>query len=217
MTDDYGRQVRNQLAQAQAELAEARSWARHGYEIGQRHCGWTDHGVAPAWLTEGWPPHIDNCQHQAALAAAEARIAELTAVLQPTEDALTRVLRLAETLPTEVADRIRAAIDGPAEQSTCCVCGTTEHDGREFYENYQGKLFCPPCADGDRLCDCHQPPLRASQHHPDVKDQIRRQLAALQHQLALMDPDACPRECAEGHTYQQPCAIARPSNSGGPS
>jgi len=52
-----------------AELAEARSWARHGYEIGQRHCGWTDHGVAPAWLTEGWPPHIDGCQHQNELAA----------------------------------------------------------------------------------------------------------------------------------------------------
>ncbi|MGA5767430.1 hypothetical protein ACPC36_08100 [Streptomyces pseudogriseolus] len=46
-----------------AELDEARQWARHGYEIGQRHCGWSDHGVAPAWLTEGWPPHIDSCEH----------------------------------------------------------------------------------------------------------------------------------------------------------
>lgn len=44
-------------------LEEARSWARHGYEIGQKHCGWTDHGVAPDWLTEGWPPHIDSCEH----------------------------------------------------------------------------------------------------------------------------------------------------------
>lgn len=34
-------------------LDEARSWARHGYEIGQRSCTWTDHGVAPKWLTEG--------------------------------------------------------------------------------------------------------------------------------------------------------------------
>lgn len=42
---------------------EARSWARHGYEIGQKHCGWSDHGVAPDWLTEGWPPHIDSCEH----------------------------------------------------------------------------------------------------------------------------------------------------------
>lgn len=46
-------------------LAEARSWARHGYEIGQRHCGWSDHGVAPAWLTDGWPPHIEACEHAA--------------------------------------------------------------------------------------------------------------------------------------------------------
>ncbi|WUH94541.1 hypothetical protein OG900_33295 [Streptomyces sp. NBC_00433] len=45
------------------DLADARSWARHGYEIGQRHCGWSDHGVAPAWLTGGWPPHIDSCEH----------------------------------------------------------------------------------------------------------------------------------------------------------
>ena len=45
------------------ERVEARQWARHGYEIGQKHCGWTDHGVAPDWLTEGWPPHFDSCEH----------------------------------------------------------------------------------------------------------------------------------------------------------
>lgn len=50
-------------AQLRDERAEARQWARHGYEIGQRHCGWSDHGVAPAWLTEGWPPHFDSCEH----------------------------------------------------------------------------------------------------------------------------------------------------------
>lgn len=42
---------------------EARNWARHGYEIGQKHCGWTDHGVAPEWLTEGWPNSFDSCEH----------------------------------------------------------------------------------------------------------------------------------------------------------
>lgn len=46
-------------------LEEARNWARHGYEIGQRHCGWSDHGVAPAWLTEGWPRSFDSCEHSA--------------------------------------------------------------------------------------------------------------------------------------------------------
>lgn len=35
------------------ERDEARSWARHGYEIGQRSATWSDHGVAPTWLTEG--------------------------------------------------------------------------------------------------------------------------------------------------------------------
>ncbi|MEV0220914.1 hypothetical protein [Streptomyces sp. NPDC050704] len=50
-------------ATLQEQLAEARQWARHGYEIGQRHCSWSDHGVAPAWLTEGWPHHFDSCEH----------------------------------------------------------------------------------------------------------------------------------------------------------
>ena len=45
------------------QLEEARTWARHGYEIGQRHCSWSDHGVAPEWLTEGWPPHFDSCEY----------------------------------------------------------------------------------------------------------------------------------------------------------
>jgi hypothetical protein len=69
--------IRNTAAEFRAELIrsenarehlrqdrdEARSWARHGYEIGQKHCGWTDHGVAPGWLTDGWPPHFDSCEH----------------------------------------------------------------------------------------------------------------------------------------------------------
>ncbi|MDF2708155.1 MAG: hypothetical protein K0R62_3807 [Nonomuraea muscovyensis] len=41
-----------------AALEEARGWARHGYEIGQRSCTWSDHGVAPAWLTDDWPVHF---------------------------------------------------------------------------------------------------------------------------------------------------------------
>lgn len=51
------------VGSARQALDEARNWARHGYEIGQRHCGWTDHGVAPEWLTEGWPPSFDSCEH----------------------------------------------------------------------------------------------------------------------------------------------------------
>lgn len=40
------------------ERDEARSWARHGYEIGQKSLLWSDYGVAPQWLTEGWPNHF---------------------------------------------------------------------------------------------------------------------------------------------------------------
>lgn len=43
------------------QLTEARAWARHGYEIGQRHCCWSDYGVAPQWLTDGWPVHFESC------------------------------------------------------------------------------------------------------------------------------------------------------------
>lgn len=43
------------------QLREARLWARHGYEIAQRSCTWSDHGVAPSWLTEGIPaPSADR-------------------------------------------------------------------------------------------------------------------------------------------------------------
>ena len=49
------------LMKLREDLDEARRWARHGYEIGQKHCGWSDHGVAPGWLTEGWPRHFGTC------------------------------------------------------------------------------------------------------------------------------------------------------------
>lgn len=44
------------------KLKEARHWARHGYEIGQRSCTWADHGVAPEWLTEGHRPEALRSQ-----------------------------------------------------------------------------------------------------------------------------------------------------------
>jgi hypothetical protein len=36
------------------ELDEARMWAKHGYEIGQRSATWSDHGVAPRWLIDSY-------------------------------------------------------------------------------------------------------------------------------------------------------------------
>lgn len=50
----HGKQARVEWApDLEAQLAEARMWARHGYELGQRSNAWSDHGVAPTWLTEG--------------------------------------------------------------------------------------------------------------------------------------------------------------------
>lgn len=60
---DEGREATKAEAASDEDLNEARMWARHGYEIGQRHCSWSDHGVAPAWLTNGWPMSFDSCEH----------------------------------------------------------------------------------------------------------------------------------------------------------
>jgi hypothetical protein len=59
-------------ASLEEKLAEARMWARHGYEIGQEHCCWTDYGTAPAWLTEGWPvSRFATCENTAVCSACE--------------------------------------------------------------------------------------------------------------------------------------------------
>ncbi|MEU5742021.1 hypothetical protein ABZ784_29020 [Streptomyces tendae] len=71
---------------------EARQWARHGYEIGQRRCGWSDHGVAPEWLTEGWPPHIDSCEHLKHAADLEEAEAVRKRVAKAQKEALTDAL-----------------------------------------------------------------------------------------------------------------------------
>jgi hypothetical protein len=86
--------VRNTAAEFRAELIrsenarehlrqdrdEARTWARHGYEIGQKHCGWTDHGVAPSWLTEGWRNSFDSCEHLKQAAELDEALARVRAV-----------------------------------------------------------------------------------------------------------------------------------------
>jgi hypothetical protein len=59
MPEDYlaaPADLRARIAELTAERDDARSWARHGYEIGQRTCTWADEGVAPKWLTEGHRP-----------------------------------------------------------------------------------------------------------------------------------------------------------------
>ncbi|MFK4869014.1 hypothetical protein ACI3K4_27750 [Streptomyces sp. CSMPJR101] len=75
-----------QLNQLKEQLEEARQWARHGYEIGQRHCGWSDHGVAPGWLTEGWPPHIGSCEHLEQMAAFDEALTRVRALCSPEHD-----------------------------------------------------------------------------------------------------------------------------------
>lgn len=54
-------------------LAEARSWAKHGYEIGQRSCTWSDQGVAPEWLTGSYRPSAEDAR----LDVLEARVRDV--------------------------------------------------------------------------------------------------------------------------------------------
>lgn len=54
-------------AELKEELENARMWARHGYEIAQRSCTWSDHGVAPRWLLEHWGVEAPVRLHEAPL------------------------------------------------------------------------------------------------------------------------------------------------------
>lgn len=104
--------ARAKLRHLVEQLDEARQWARHGYEIGQKHCSWSDHGVAPEWLTEGWPPHIDSCEHLQQAAEYDEALSRVRA----------EVARIHTITPTwgPVADLIDAALNGtqqPAEQA----------------------------------------------------------------------------------------------------
>jgi hypothetical protein len=91
--------------QAEAERDEARMWARHGYEIGQRHCGWTDHGVAPAWLTDGWPRAFDSCEYLQQLTEFDLALTRIRALAGLWQAAM----RPGEQHPAALA--IRAALD----------------------------------------------------------------------------------------------------------
>lgn len=106
----------DEAAGLQAERDEARQWARHGYEIGQRHCGWSDHGVAPAWLTEGWPPHIDSCEHLKQMTEFDMALTRVRAVVDswchephPSHD---------HVCPDDVRKAIHEAIYGSTDEET---------------------------------------------------------------------------------------------------
>ena len=101
----HGKFLGDQLRDSEEQLLEARQWARHGYEIGQRHCGWTDHGVAPAWLTEGWPPHIESCEHLQQAAEYDEKLTQVRALC----DDLRGV-----TGARYVADALDSILNGPA-------------------------------------------------------------------------------------------------------
>ncbi len=78
-----------------------------------------------------------------------------------------------DTLPVdEVHLRPHPRPAEPKPGPNCCICGTTEHGGGAFYENYRGRLFCWSCADGRQpacplggQCDGVDCPRRA-EHGP---------------------------------------------------
>jgi hypothetical protein len=106
-------QLRRLVAQLTEQRDEARMWARHGYEIGQRHCGWTDHGVAPAWLTDGWPVDLGSCETTARAEQAEARIAAVETVLH-------RYQGCASNTAAALRMEIREALASTTPCASCC-------------------------------------------------------------------------------------------------
>lgn len=105
------------------QLDEARMWARHGYEIGQRHCSWSDHGVAPHWLTEGWPRSFESCEHlqQAAeFDTALSRVRNLAEVWQDAPDPLARAM----------AADLKTTLRGPVPHDGPNVAEATADDRR---------------------------------------------------------------------------------------
>lgn len=190
----------NQRDDARDQLAEARSWARHGYEIGQRHCGWTDHGVAPAWLTEGWPPHIDNCQHLTELAEVrEERLkygTECNRLSRELEATHERARTLVRRLKDVKAERDTARAQVVAVRALAADMRT----------------WCSPHNIADHYADSIELAL-------DGQIDERQQITALvqlirdaKYRLAVLDPDRCPADCAEGHTYRAPCSSAYPAH-----
>lgn len=144
--------VRPPALTAMFELAER---ARQELQAGQRHL---EEAVYRRAVLAGLDVHWATCDvqevagHPDALARLAASPLYPPPVVQPAAaDLLRPGLPLVpdETLPPgEIHLRPHPRpVDG---QPMCCVCGTTEPGGRKFYENYQDRLFCWPCADGDR-------------------------------------------------------------------
>lgn len=140
------------LDQLYAELDEARQWARHGYEIGQRHCGWSDHGVAPAWLTEGWPPHIDSCEHLKQMAEFDMALARVRALADRLDEFAENALKTSDrNLYAALARDIRNhAAPAATEATSHDYCQNhTGHSGTKAPA--QCKFCAAPCT-----CHCHQ-------------------------------------------------------------
>lgn len=137
------------LAAAEQQTAEARTWARHGYEIGQRSCLWADHGVAPAWLTEGWPLHFEadplleeNLKLECALATAQ-EAAKVAA--DGLRDASATIGEL-----TDENARLRADVDRPAVQRLLAHM-RGEHQGDMWVEACQACMTIRIGDEADQL------------------------------------------------------------------
>lgn len=156
----YDEQVRHR----ERKLAEALREAENELAV-WRQRGRREERLLAAWKSARRRARLSHFHERAK--ASEARVAELTAVLRPTEEALTRVLRLAEVLPAETGALIRAAIDGksievrtvaddsfltdevklsvrcpggrPVETLVCNECGKVRHLGSTCEEAEAGR------------------------------------------------------------------------------
>lgn len=139
------------------DRAEARNWARHGYEIGQRHCGWSDHGVAPAWLTEGWPRSFGSCEHATQAAEYDTALTRVRGLADrpeavdpncPYSDDYLLGYRMAISTTKSVASNERVVIKDAEPDAVCSVCG----DEHAPYRDHRKQPFCAACVN----CTCRK-------------------------------------------------------------
>ncbi|MEU1506459.1 hypothetical protein [Kitasatospora sp. NPDC005748] len=192
-------QRRTQVAELVEQRDEARSWARHGYEIGQRHCGWTDHGVAPTWLTEGWPLRIEACEAATRAEQAEARIAAVRAVAGRDQDGL---------CCSHVTGDLRRLLGG-ATTSTAAAVSQAAHDCNVWEDDGEWNVSCPSCTAGvDNIGNEDDAQEWATDHKAReaalaaVAGPADTAEATTSTTVATCGPD-----CDGGHTYDGQCLV----------
>lgn len=73
------------------------------------------------------------------------------------------------------------------------------------------RTWCSPQGLADHYANCIELALDGQLDEPQQITALVQLIRDAQHRLAVLDPERCPADCAEGHTYRAPCSIAHPA------